>query len=211
MRVIDLLYNKYYPLTLLNRWISSRKNHKTELTIFCGNCIGGYIYHQLGLKFQTPTINITMSQPDLLKLVKDFHSYKDAEFEHEGGLVGRLKDIKVHFTHYYSFEDGVQAWKKRIARVSLENIYIIASDRDGITSQEILEYSRIDCKKLVIFTAKKYDLPYCFHVKEYDGAECVGNLLAKTLWGKWKFETFFDYVGWLNSDDVVVDHFRIKY
>lgn len=112
MRIVDLLYNKYYPLTLLNRWISSKRNHKTELTIFCGNCIGGYIYHQLNLKFQTPTINITMSQLDLFKFVKEFDSYKDAEFEHVGGLVGRLKDIKVHFTHYNSFQEGVQAWKK---------------------------------------------------------------------------------------------------
>jgi len=209
MRLIDILYNKYYPLTLLNKYRARKHNFQKELTILCGNCMGGYMYHQLDLPFQSPTINITMAQPDLLRFVQNLDDYRNARFEQEHGLMARLDDIRVHFTHYDTFENGVKTWQKRFERVLKDNTYIIASDRDGITSEQIYEYASVPCKKLVIFTAKKYDLPYCFHVKEFDGCECVGNLLSKTLWGKWKFELFFDWVGWLNADDAVAEHFRI--
>lgn len=45
---VDVLYNKYYPLTIVNRFISKRRNHNKSFTLLCGNCMGGYIYHQLG-------------------------------------------------------------------------------------------------------------------------------------------------------------------
>ncbi len=210
MRLIDVLYNKYYPLTLLNKYRARKRNSQKKLTILCGNCMGGYMYHQLNLPFQSPTINITMAQPDLFCFVKNIDVYRGASFEKEQGLMARLGDVRVHFTHYDSFEAGVDAWKKRFGRVVTDNIFIMATDRDGITHEQIYEYGDVPCKKLVIFTAKKYDLPYCFHVNEFDGCECVGNLLAKTMWGKWKFETFFDWVGWLNSTDVVAENFRIR-
>jgi len=38
---------------------------------------------------------------------------------------------------------------------------------------------------------------------------CVRNMLRKTIWGTREVETYFDWVGWLNSEDVVAEHFRI--
>jgi uncharacterized protein (DUF1919 family) len=35
----------------------SRLTNK-EVTIFSSNCIGGVIYHDLGLRFMSPTINL---------------------------------------------------------------------------------------------------------------------------------------------------------
>ena len=204
MRLVDILYNKYYPLTLLNKWRARRRNHKTHFTILCGNCIGGYMYHQLGVPFQSPTINLMMHQPALFKLVNNLDFYRRGEFVPIVGG-GRLNDIDIYFTHYATFEDGREAWNKRFARINRDEIFIIASDRDGLTDEMISNYANVACKKLVIFTSRHYDLPYCFCVKDL-----VGNILKKTVWGKWYFETVFDWVGWLNSDDAVAEHFRIK-
>ena len=209
MRLITILYNKYYPLTLLNKWMTRRRNRQKTLTILCGNCMGGYMYHQLGLPFQSPTINLMMHQPSLFKLVSNLEFYRKSEFAPIPGG-GRLQDIDIYFTHYNSFEDGCKMWHKRFDRIVDESIFIMASDRDGLTEEMIYKYADIPCKKLVIFTAKKYDLPYCFYVWEFKAQNEVGNLLKKTFWGKWYFETIFDWVGWLNSEDVVAEHFRIK-
>lgn len=208
MHIFDVFYNKYYPLTLLNRKRARKRNHKKNISILCGNCMGGYIYHQLGLQFNSPTINLMMLQTDLFKLVSNLEFYRRQEFQPcEGG--GYLADIRIFFTHYKSFEDGVKKWHSRFKRINYDELYIIASDRDGLSEEQIRQYANVRCKKLVIFTAKDYDLPYCFQLKQYSNQPSIGNILSKTISGKWLFERYFDYVGWLNSADPIAEHFRI--
>lgn len=45
----DVLFNKYYPPTIINRIQSRARNKNRDFTLLAGNCTGGYIYHQLGL------------------------------------------------------------------------------------------------------------------------------------------------------------------
>lgn len=121
----------------------------------------------------------------------------------------KLDDIIVHFTHYNSVEEGIRAWNKRKIRINKDNLFIITGDT-MLTEEQIKLYSNVPCKKLVIFTSKKYDYPYCLYVKQYEGLPHVGSYIGKTLSGKWRFEHFFDYVAWLNSDDAVAQHFSIE-
>jgi uncharacterized protein (DUF1919 family) len=212
--MIDVLYNKYYPPTVINRMRLRKKNHNNSFTLLTANCMGGYIYHQLDVPFQSPTINLMMLQPDFYKLILNLPQYLSmnlADSGIRGGRcpVGKLGDLTVFFTHYADFEDGASAWEKRAQRVNYDNIFIIATDRDGVTEEDILKLSTVKCKKIICFTAKKYDYPYCFQVEEFKNDEQIGNILGKTLSGKWKFEKFFDFVGWLNNDDPVAEHFRL--
>ena len=42
-----------------------RKRYKLgDITILSRNCVAGVIYHDLGIQFQSPTINLWMSNPD---------------------------------------------------------------------------------------------------------------------------------------------------
>lgn len=212
MHFIDVLYNKYYPLGVINRIKSRRKNRISNFTLLCGNCMGGYIYHQLGLEFQSPTINLMMLQPDFYKFILNLDYYLSLEFEEvttpSGVPVGKLGDITVYFTHYDSFEDGVNSWKRRVSRIDRDNLYIVCTDRDGITADDIHSLKNVRCKKLVVFTAKKYNEPFCFQISQYEKNGEIGNILGKTISGKWRFERFFDYVAWLNSPDCVAESFR---
>ena len=47
--------------------IRERYNSDNMPSIICSNCIGGEIYHDLGMKFYSPTINLWMSESDFLK------------------------------------------------------------------------------------------------------------------------------------------------
>ena len=204
MHIKDVFYNKYYLPTVINRLRLKNKNHNKHFSLFTANCIGGYIYHQLNVNFLSPTINLMILQPDYLSL--DFVEIKNTE----GCPKGRLGDIVVNFTHYQNFSQAVSAWKRRSKRVDFDNLYIIATDRDGITDKDIESLGKVKCKKLVCFCSKKYDYPYCFFVEEFRGETCVGDIIKKTLAGKWKFEKFFDFVAWLNSDDLVAENFKRK-
>lgn len=212
MHIVDVFYNKYYLPTVINRNKLRKRNTNKEFSLFTGNCMGGYIYHQLGLKFKSPTINLMILQPDFYKLVSDLEYYMSLPLipkESGGVLQASLGDLTINFTHYSSFEEASEAWYKRAKRINYEQVYIITTDRDGITEEDIARLGNVKCKKLVVFTAKKYDYPYCFQIKEYQDQECIGNILGKTIFGKWKFEKYFDFVGWLNSSDTVAERFRI--
>ena len=209
---VDLFFNKYYPLTVINKLRSKSKNKNYNFSLITGNCIGGYIYHQLGLPFSSPTINLMIYNHHLLKLVSNLDYYMGLSFDpivdpsFPDVPCAKLDDIIVHFTHYKNIEDGIKCWDKRKKRINKDNLYIITSDM-MLTEEQIKAYADVPCKKLVIFTSKPYDYPYCFYVKRYAGLPCVASYIGKTISGKWKFEHFFDYVAWLNSDDPVAMHF----
>ena len=43
--------------------------HNKDATIFSCNCTGGVMLHDLGLKFNTPTVNFFFHADDYLKLI----------------------------------------------------------------------------------------------------------------------------------------------
>lgn len=192
-----------------------RRIKNKDFSLVCGNCMGGLIYHQLNLPFRSPTINMRILQTDFYKFIhglKDYLNYDFVEVESpEAGIPeGRLNDIIVTFTHFSSFSDAVNAWNRRKKKINYNNLWIIATDADGICEKDIAALKDVPCRGLLVFTAKKYDYPYCFQLKQFESQGHVGNILKQTFWGKRYFELYFDYVAWLNSDDRQVEHFRLK-
>ena len=195
----QVFYNKYYPPTVINRVLTRRRNKNFDFSIICGNCMGGLISHKLDVPFLSPTVNIMMSQSDFYKLALNLKEYLSCDFVElspKSYPRGKLKDITVNFTHFKNYNDAVQTWRRRCDRINFDNLWVIATDRDGLG--------------LVVFTAKKYAYPYCFQLKQFEDQGQIGDILQQTIYGKRYFELYFDYVGWLNSDDKVVEHFRLR-
>ena len=47
----------------------------TAPTFLCPNCIGGILFHDLGLQFRSPTVNLMMFQTDFAKFVLNMDDY----------------------------------------------------------------------------------------------------------------------------------------
>lgn len=66
--------NKY-----IRRSIVAPKKRKElrnkDVSILCNNCIGGFILHDLGLRFDTPTINMFFHDLDFFDFVEHFDYY----------------------------------------------------------------------------------------------------------------------------------------
>lgn len=211
---IDVFYNKIYPPQIFFRARQRKRLKNKNFSLLTGNCVGGYLYHQLGLEFTSPTINMMILNHDFKKMLLNLEHYLsltpipyiDPKFPSvPSGLLG---DIVLHFTHYKSSEDGIRAWEKRKGRIDYDNLYVIISDI-GLTEDDIKALSDVKCKKIVVMTAKQYNYNHCLYLPAYEGQPHVGELLGKTLSGKWRFEKFFDFVGWVNSDDPIAQHYYI--
>lgn len=210
----DVFYNKYYLPQIVFRQRQRKRIKNQQFTLLTGNCIGGYLYHQLGLRFTSPTINMMILNTDFKRLVLNLEKYMElipipyTDPRYPDVPSALLGDIVLHFTHYHSVDEGIEAWEKRKRRINYDNLYIIISDID-LTKQDIEDLSSTKCKKIVVMTSKDYGYDHCLYIPEYEGRKHVGELLGKTLSGKWRFEKFFDFVGWVNSDDPIAQKFYI--
>lgn len=179
-------------------------------TIISSNCIGGVIMHDLNLQFLSPTINLFIPPTDYLKMVTDLHKYMSAdahlfESDPKPGIsypIGRLLDIEIHFMHYSTFELAKSKWIERSKRIEWNNIFLIMTDRDGCTYENMVQFDRLPYRK-VIFTCRPYpEIKSSFVIKSSENANCVGVLSEKkNIFGK-RFVDNFDYVSFLNGVDI---------
>lgn len=174
-------------------------------SIICSNCIGGEIYHDLGMKFYSPTINLWMTESDFLKLISNLKGYLSDElvFQENGGRypVAELGEITIHFLHYSTEKDAAEKWYSRSKRIDFENIYIIMCDLD-LSDEEFLKFQDINiAKKKIMFTTNPERARYkdVFQITEYTPNSYVRKYAVNRLNGFRDFEKFWDFTGWLSG------------
>lgn len=203
MRKFLLKIYRYFSRLLLRT-----KLKNLNFSIITDTCIAGVIYHELGLPFLSPTINLWMEDDDFYKFVHNLKHYLSVTLRfiqtQEPTPVAFCDDVLIHFNHYKTEEEAASKWYERRQRINWDNLFIIASDRPGvreISEADILSLQYIPCKGCAIFSAK--DIPNCDYTIKYD-KDPNGNfvkiyMLDKTWLGTWKWEHKFDYVHWLNT------------
>lgn len=188
----------------------SRLKNK-NFTIISSECAGGVIYHDLGLRFDSPTINLWFKPDDCLAFLKDIKYYlntnilvedKECNLEYPVGILGEKgKQIRLFFQHYDNFKDAKQKWNRRKKRVHLNNLFIIMTDRDGADEQILTEFDALPYKNKVVFTGKEYkNIKSAYLIKNCLENDHLGDIFKENYFtGKSKLDTF-DFVSFLNSN-----------
>lgn len=202
------IWLKCNPFAYLRRFIMRKRLHKTNITFLCPNCIGGILFHDLGLKFMSPTVNLMMTQPDFVKFVLNIDYYLTQKFQfynHPEYICpcAYLGDISVHFTHYQSVAEAESKWRNRAARIQKNETFVFLEERDGLTKEEIIQLKNLNVKGLVVFTANDYpEIPYTVQIKKYKDDGEVGNILSRSFWNDSReYEHYFNFVKWFNEAD----------
>ena len=150
---------------IVGRKAIDRKNRRRlinqKISIIASNCNGGVIYHDLGLQYQSPFINLWIKPNDFIKLLSDLRGYLSYElrFIREEGIpypVAVLKDIFIYFQHYQTEEEAETCWKRRLKRINFDNIAVFFTDRDGCTYQMLQEFDALPYERKVVFTHINY-------------------------------------------------------
>lgn len=201
-------FKEYMPIPYLLHKIQRCRLKNKDITILCNNCLGGIVYHCLGLPFLSPTVNLMVnSTADFIKFCKNIDYYlkqqiveiKDDNVTYPVGMCG---DIKLHFNHYHSFEDAVAKWDSRKRRINRNNIYLISndyiSDTEFVSREEIIEFGKLNCKNLIMFTSVRHeDIPYTYYL----GLDKLKRIMLTNKYtGLRDFEKYWDYVSFLNSE-----------
>ncbi len=181
----------------------ARFNGKVPTILSC-NCTGGVLYHDLGLQFTSPTINLYMRFPDFLRFLENLEYYLTLHITpYEGDVkrdypLGMLGDLLLFLVHYPSVEEADRKWQARKVRMDMDNIFVIATDRDGFTPEYLPRFNALPYRKK-IFTHVPVDSPDCVCIPGEAGDCQVRGLMEPTAAGHRVIDAF-DWVGWFNGN-----------
>ena len=198
--------NKYVRPLINKRNQNRLKNH--DFSLIASNCNGAFILHDLGMRYNSPFVNLWIKPADFIKMLSDLKYYMSMEltFLKDSCVdypVGLLKDVQIYFQHYSSEQEAKQKWDARKARINYENLFILFTNRDGCTLDDLMQFDKLPYSNKVVFINKpNFKLKSAVHIKGFENNKTVGNCFdfePKRI-GK-KYYDQFDYVRWFNSNE----------
>ncbi len=190
----------------LYRTRKKRRLSNRDFTILASDCNGTFIYHDMGLPFLSPTINLTIGMQDFVKMLENPQWYMRQEFEEFKGEsvcpVGILGDIRVNFIHYESFEAGVLKWNERKKRINWDNLFIVGSEKDGCTYEILQRFDSLPYENKVIFTHVSYpEFRSACYIKGFEERGEMGTTINyRDRFFRRRYLDDFDYVAFLNQN-----------
>ena len=215
------MINKF--IVNVDTFVKNKEKHlkkiRSELTnkdfsLFTNNCLGGFIYHDLGLQFLSPTINLRIKPKEFISFASDLKYYLNQELievESDNTFpVGVLKgdknhkDVTIYFDHYSNFEKAKEKWDERKKKVNYDNVYIMMEFYDGIHNEELIKlFEKVPYKNKMILTHKDHNEEYTTCIHQFDDDLDMNEIGGKIfryneLTGKRYYEEF-DYIKFLNK------------
>ena len=196
-----------YRRTRYMQSFRKRLNNK-DFTLISNNCNGGVVSHDLGLRFNSPTINLAIPFGDYVKYLQKFEYYNSLELEfventEKSYPVGKLEDVRLLFVHYKTQQEAKEKWENRKKRINKENIFVIFTEQKGCTYQNLKDFDKLPYDNKVVFTSNKYDdIKSAIFIKENkDPEEGVVSFFdfLNHFTKKRKYDVF-DWVSWFNGE-----------
>lgn len=200
--------SKYYRALLRKRLNAENRKRLTNknFTILCNNCVGGVILHELGERFNSPTVNLFFRADDYIKFLENFDYYiqqrlieirSDRDYP-----VAKLGDVTIFFMHYNSFDEAKSIWEKRIERINKENMYVIMVQQFGCTEEILKRFDNLSYRhKLALVSKPMPDVKCSYYVS--GTAQFSGEVMDLCKYkGKFTGKRWiddFDYVSFLNQ------------
>ena len=190
----------------INRRLKSRlQNH--GMTVISANCVGAFILHDLNEPFNSPFVNLYLSPNDFVRYLQNIEFYQRQSLtfiqSEKPYPVAKLADLKVHFMHYRNSQEAEQKWLARSARMNLDNLFIMMTDKDdaqGIAYEDLAAFDQLPFKNKVVFTRKPYpEFKSAFYIKGFEKQNQVGDLFTFSGWNGVKYYDQFDYIAWFNQ------------
>lgn len=185
-----------------------RRLKNNNFTILCNNCNAGIITHDLGQRFNSPTVNMFFYGDHFFKFCENFNYYinlpltinSNPLFKPESDYpICSLGDLELHFLHYNSFVEANSTWERRKERINLNNIFVMWTFFSDTSKEQLQRFEQLPFKNKVAFTENNYpSFPSSFWIKGFpDGLGVLTRFCG--LNGR-RIIDQFDYVKWLNGN-----------
>lgn len=181
-------------------------NHNAS--IFCNNCVGATISHDLGLQFHSPFVNLWLYPKDYIKFCENINHYISCSLQFVSSQnydvdypVATLDDITIFFQHYHTEKDAESCWERRKKRINFENIRCLLIERDGCTKEDLLRFSQLPYFTASLVHKQMKDVANTHYISGFEKDGEVGNSIEYKKCGFYGFRYYddFDYVSFING------------
>lgn len=198
-------------------WLLRKRLKSDEITIIANNCIGGIIYHDLGLQFLSPTINLDIPAEDFLVLCEHLEEYlflpiaplESTETCPVGTIRGPYGNVQINFRHYKTLAEGVTKWEERKARMHLDKIFIILEDQQ-CSPKIASRFEHLSFAHKVLFSSVQSLHSVCMPRDFYGHSYHWGKILEYPVNSIHRYLERLDYVAFLNGKGIKLRNINSK-
>ena len=196
-KTIKSIVKKIWRYPICKYYQKKLKNDR--FTIISSDCVGGCLYHDLGLRFNTPTINLTVPRSiDFFERLEYYLQVMPVPngYTQKGQPVMLLDDLEVVGVHYRDHDELIDKWHERKNRVVWDHIIIISSSRFIVTEEDRERFAKLPYPK-VLFSGNQTNNSY----EVYAPAVAQNKDLTAycDCFGRRYFERYLNCVQFLNQ------------
>lgn len=198
----------YRKMVILKKF--RRELHNKDFTLLCNNCNGGIILNDLGLRFNTPTINMFFYHYDFFTFIENLDYYLGLELKENltpkyipeiNYPIASLGDLELHFMHYKNFKEAKLAWDRRKKRINKNDIFIMWTFF-GETDESLFDrFDKLSYENKIAFVNREvpgYNSIY--YIKGFEKENGLGVItLFSGILGR-RYIDQFDYIKWFNHN-----------
>lgn len=185
---------KKYLKYLRSRYAESLRRYlPDDPCIISNNCLGGFIYQDLGLSYTSPTAGLYFFFPDYIEFLADLENNLKLDIEfvsHSKYQLGneRLANVKmkypvgllggkfeIHFLHYTSREEAESKWKRRVERINPNNFVILGTELDLCSKTDIELFDKLPFTNKYFFTRSQTNLGSSVFIEEFAYNAKIGD------------------------------------
>ena len=122
--------------------------------------------------------------------------------------VGKINDIFLYGVHYSSFDMLKKKWDERKKRINWDNVYIMMSERDGCSYDDLVDFDLLPYKHKVCFVHKNMpEIKSSFYIPHSECFDPLGVHMIKSITaylGRFtgrRIVDKYDYVSFFNNLD----------
>lgn len=170
-------------------------------SIICNTCLAGFLYHDFGLRFNSPTINLMINAYDYNRFLEyilnkqdltDIVEYQDPSANCPCGILNG--DVRIAFAHYHSFEEAKAKWLERAKRIDYDNLRVIYC-QTSVREDIIRQFDALPFKHKVALVNKPLpDVKSAFVIKGFEKEDKLGYIFKKYRWYGFNH---YDQFGWI--------------
>ena len=189
--------------------IQRRRLKNKDFSLLSNNCLGAIYLHDIKQPFRSPMVNAGMVPKEYLKFLSNLDYYlsleimmapEESNFKQQYGYVG---DVHVWFEHFKYADEPREKWNIRRKRVNKDNLFVMMTEKDDCTYEDLVAFDKLPYKNKVVFTAREYpEIKSAFYLKGCVDIE-TGQLGYAYEYPHWyslrRYMEQFDLIKWFNS------------
>lgn len=191
-----------------------------DVSIIANNCLGADISHSLGLRFNSPTVDMQILPAEYIKFVSNlphylnqdvvrceqFSSVQNEQIYRTYGRIGEelhfpiglCGDILLFFQHYRSFEDAKSAWDRRKKRVIFDKLGIIFLGNEKFSKEmRLFDEIELEYGKKIIFSCN-HDIKLSTRIAHISIPEGTHFMKNENIFRKY-YEQNFNSIRWVKE------------